>query len=133
MERGCTGRRWPWPAWRPRAFQQRVLRFHMQPRGAMTGQAVGKNPERRLPFEGAGQRKPPIGSPSGYPTAAVRKQRMCPSAHIFERPKSPLKWSPYLGQINRKVQITLLHESPHLHIKAQSETQIIGAFSKMKW
>ena len=40
---------------------------------------------------------------------------------------------PYLEEINRKLETTFLHESPQLRIKSETETQLIGASSKMRW
>ena len=48
-------------------------------------------------------------------------------------PKSRSKHNPYLEEINRKLETTLLHESPQLRIKSETETQLIGAASKMRW
>ena len=55
--------------------------------------------------------------------------RMCLK---FWVPKACSKRNPYLEEINRKLETTLLHESPHLRIKSETETQLIGASSKMK-
>ena len=47
--------------------------------------------------------------------------------------KACSKRNPYLEEINRKLETTLLHESPQLRIKTETETQLIGASSKMRW
>ena len=51
----------------------------------------------------------------------------------FWVPKACSERNPYLEEINRKLETKFLHESPQLHIKSETETQSIGASSKMKW
>ena len=56
--------------------------------------------------------------------------RMCLK---FWVPKTCSKRNPHLEEINRKLETTVLHESPQLRIKTETETQLMGASSKMKW
>ena len=86
-ERGCSRRPRPWPAWRPCAFQERMLGLPLQPRGAIPKQANTKRPERQLPFQSAGRASanPSLDPPTtnGYPATAVKMQSMRPSKHNF--------------------------------------------------
>ena len=51
----------------------------------------------------------------------------------FWVPKTCFEGNPYLEEINRKLETTLLHQSPKLRNKTEMETQWIAASSKMRW